>query len=134
MCRSENQDQLHSSLNSSEQTLSHAGWIFSAFKCSPTWSGGPGTIHEGHSRCTWLRSHRLAAAMQPYSTVQSQPSMPDTAHSYKFLFQGLNSEHRTAYIERGERTAAVHRPPGNALPSYHSGSTASRSENKQQEK
>lgn len=41
-----------------------------------------------HSRYTWLRSHRLAAATQPYSTVQSQPPMPDTVHTWKFLFQG----------------------------------------------
>lgn len=37
------------------------------------------------------------------------------------------------HIGRGERTTAVHRPSGSALPSYHSGSTAWKSENKQQE-
>lgn len=61
--------------------------IPSASKHSPTQNAGTGIIHEGLSRCLWLRSRRLAPAMQgplpPYSH-SAPPQTLSTLGSYCF--------------------------------------------------
>lgn len=71
------------------------------------------------------------AALFFYCTVTA----PHARHSphLEVLLSRIKFRAPDCNIERGERTTAVHRPSDNALPSYHSGSTAWRSENKQQE-
>lgn len=91
----------------------------------PSMKGIQGAHGWGHTG--WQQPRSLILLLYSHSPpCQTQSTLGSSSFKDKIQSTRL-------HIERGERTTAVHRPSDNALPSYHSGSTAWKSENKQQE-